>query len=101
MKIYRGKNCGEKFVAALDNEYNQRSRRLNTITPLIMRPKDETIFKQATVCSICLKQIDQKETKVMDHDHISGAFRGAAHSDCNINAILHKKMIVYMHNAKR
>ena len=53
--------------------------RLNTITPLIMRPEDETTFKQDTVCSICLEQFDQKETKVMDHDHISGAFRGAAH----------------------
>ena len=85
--MYRRKNCGEKFVAALDNDYNQRSHRLNTIIPLIMRPEDETTFKQATVFSICLEQFDQNETKFMDHDYISGAFRGAAHSDCNINAI--------------
>lgn len=90
-KQYRGENCAEKFIDALDNEYNIRSHRLNTNVPKIVRPEDEIKIRETNICSICLKKLNKFEKKAIDHDHITGEFRGLAHSDCNVNAKLQKK----------
>ena len=41
----------------------------------------------ATVCYLCNKAFgkDHGLLKVRDHDHRTGAYRGAAHQKCNIN----------------
>ena len=41
-------------------------------------------------------------TKVRDHCHLTGAYRGACHSICNLNKINNKdiKIPVFFHNLK-
>ena len=41
-----------------------------------------------------------KIKKVRDHDHIAGKYRGAAHSNCNINLKLTKKVPIIFHNLR-
>ena len=53
---------------------------------VIKRNKYET---GKSSCIICKQDLDD-ETKVRDHCHLSGKFRGAAHNGCNLNYKLPK-----------
>ena len=46
------------------------------------RVKDFKEFRKQTKCKRCNKTFMKKD-KVIDHDHITGKYRGAAHSSCN------------------
>ena len=48
-----------------------------------MTKKDEEDFKNDNICRFCEKNF--KCDKVRDHCHLTGNFRGPAHSICNIN----------------
>ncbi len=59
---------------------------------IIMTHEDEKIFRCAKNCYLCKKSFskavdsiidDDDDVKVRDHDHLTGAYRGAAHSKCN------------------
>ena len=63
---------------------------------LIMSVEDEKNDKGW----ICEKVFTDKDEKVRDHDHITEIFRGAAHSDCNINLKLTKKGPILIHNLR-
>ena len=67
---------------------------------LIMSTADWQAFNQAHTCWICGLPFDPRimEDKVRDHDHLSGKFRGGAHSICNLK--LHKsfKIPIFLHN---
>lgn len=52
-------------------------------------------------CHICGETIDElTDKKVLDHDHITGQYRGAAHNSCNLNYQYPKFLNVYFHNGK-
>ena len=48
-----------------------------------MSEEEELQFEQAEECWLCEKPLD--DTKVRDHDHLTGKYRGAAQNICNIN----------------
>lgn len=103
VKIYRGEKCAKSFLEALDAEYEKIKDKLNNVAPMLLTRADEIKFSETETCSICLKDLsanDPQNPTVADHDHISGVFRGAAHSQCNIQCRQQKRIIVYMHNAK-
>ena len=55
-----------------------------------MSREDQVKFQNATECSICSEVLG--EDRVCDHDHVSGAFCGAAHNRCNFQyRLLEKK----------
>ena len=62
--------------------------------------KEEQDFQKATVCHICDNPLDNDEDddKVRDHCHLTGRYRGAAHSQCNLNYVLPKFYPVIFHN---
>ena len=65
-----------------------------------MSVEDEKIFQSSNICWICNKLSMDKDKKVRDHDHIIGKYRGSAHSNCNINLKLTKKVLVIFHNLR-
>ena len=67
---------------------------------LIMSEEEEHLFQQSNSCWICEKLIDQDNEKVINHCHVTGKFRGAAHWSCNINLQLTKKVPVIFHNLR-
>ncbi|XP_011858562.1 PREDICTED: uncharacterized protein LOC105556097, partial [Vollenhovia emeryi] len=42
-------------------------------------------FRSATHCHICEKPFAQGDDRVRDHCHLTGQYRGPAHSNCNLN----------------
>ena len=56
--------------------------------PIVMTPEDTIDFKEATHCYICHEMMGVD--RVRDHDHVNGKYRGAAHSDCNLQFRLRK-----------
>ena len=81
--------CGDKIRDILKDEKK-----------MIITKKQEVEFQNATICHICEKPIGN-ETKVRDHDHITGLYRGCAHQSCNVN-FNHKnfQIPVFFHNLK-
>ena len=57
--------------------------------------KDGTPYKAAEP-----KNVLFPECKVRDHCHITGEYRGAAHSSCNLKARTNYKVPVFIHNLK-
>ena len=46
--------------------------------------QEEVQFEQAEECWLCENPLE--DTKVRDHDHLTGKYRGAAHNICNIQS---------------
>ena len=63
---------------------------------LTMSVKDEEKFQLSNECRICNKLFTEEGKKVRDHDHITGRYRGSAHS----NLKLTKKVPVIFHNLR-
>ena len=55
----------------------------NTKKDIIMTDEDEENYKDDNICRFCEKEI--LYNKVRDHCHLTGDYRGPAHSECNIN----------------
>ena len=55
----------------------------NTNKDIIMTDKDEEDYRNDNICRFCEKNIESD--KVRDHCHLTGKYRGPAHSKCNIN----------------
>ena len=55
----------------------------NTKKDIIMKQKDEEDYRNGKNCRFCEKEI--LSDKVRDHCHLTGKYRGLAHSKCNIN----------------
>ena len=53
-------------------------------------------YRKATDCHICFKPL--VDSKVRDHCHCSGLYRGAAHSMCNLRYKIPKYIPVVFHN---
>ena len=63
-----------------------------------MRPEEEEQFQQSKVCWLCEEPFI--EGKVRDHDHLTGQYRGPAHSKCNIRVKQNQSSFVpmFFHN---
>ena len=55
----------------------------NTKKDIIMTQEDEEDYRNNNICQFCEKQIESD--KVRDHCHLTGKYRGPAHSICKIN----------------
>ena len=99
-KVRHGQDCTEWFlreVIALEQlclEWLFKDERM------IFTPADRREFDKATMCYLCHKAFTDYPTmkKVRDHDHLTGKYRGAAHSHCNIQMRKMYKIPVFFHN---
>ena len=120
IKIYRGKMTIQKFMKDMlvEVEYCQEVVKTHFTKPLKMTEKDEESFQNMKECHICkkpfgmdedgvrnvggknIKKVQIKNVKVRDHCHVTGKYRGAAHTICNLNFKLTDKIPVVFHNLK-
>jgi hypothetical protein len=97
----------EKYVKYLYNKFETHPK------DMIFTDEDIINYHNSTHCHICEGELDKlpngykppktppkitPERKVRDHCHITGKYRGAAHSFCNLNYRLPKFYPVIMHN---
>ena len=69
--------------------------------------KENKSYKEQKTCHICEEKFckdkdDENYTnrkKIKDHCHYTGKFRGAAHSNCNLNYKVLKYIPIIIHNA--
>ena len=102
--VLRGENVMSEFIERLISDVAQLKQYLRNIVK--MKPlsaEQRTEFDSATTCHICRRVFMESDRRVRDHDHITGAYRGAAHASCNLNYRLHvskTKITVFIHNLR-
>ena len=84
--LYRGKNAVFKFIQSIFNEYSYCKSiiKKHFNKKLIMSVEEGEKFEKTEICWICNKLIEN-DNKVRDHCHITGKYRGAAHSNCELH----------------
>lgn len=104
-KSFTGPNCVEWFVNELFEIAKKVYPVLNQYRLLPHSTLEDRIkFQNATICHICKEPFrmtfekDDPKRKVRDHCHLTGKFRGAAHSDCNLMYQVTKVLPVVFHN---
>ena len=80
-----GSKCIIDMIWSLKRLAKKCTDEMQKNEPMIYGEEDKKKFCNATTCHICNKEFKDGEKRVRDHDHKTGKFRGAAHSDCNVN----------------
>ena len=65
-----------------------------------MSKKEQNDFKSAKLGQICNKEYNNEDVPVRDHCHVTGKYRGSAHTDCNSSYRLTNKTCVIFHNLR-
>ena len=99
-ELYRAKgdeNIGEKFVEMLEKDIRQILQKHNLSKKMDpLTKKEQKDFDSAKVCWICQKALGRKRAR--DHDHFTGKYRGAAHTNCNLQFKKPDFVPVFFHN---
>ena len=86
VEIYRGEQPIRKFMEKMLDEvkYCQHIIKTKFNKPLRMTKEDEEAFQTADECHICNQKYTTMDSRVRDHCHITGIYRGSAHQECNL-----------------
>ena len=77
-------SCTKWFVNKMFTLEKIASKYFKTNLELEMSQEEEVQLEQAEECWLCENPLD--DTKVRDHDHLTGKYRGAANNICNIQS---------------
>ena len=93
-------NIPRLFIESLEKDIKEIYNKFKKPKKMVMTREDRINYKKATHCHICEKEIKYEDLyrKVRDHCHLTGKFRGAAHSICNLKYRLPKFYPVIFHN---
>ena len=99
---HTGPDVVKWFLENLEQRASELVTGLKNFEPLCMTEEDWIRFNQANKCWICEHPFDQRfpELKVRDHDHLTGQYRGAAHSICNLQLQQRIQIPVFFHNLR-
>ena len=89
-------NIGRVFVDCLEKDIRKVYQESKCKKGMRITRKEERDFQSETVCHICEKLLNND--KVRDHCHLTGRYRGAAHSKCNLVYKLPDFYPVIFHN---
>ena len=103
VRSYAGENSMHQLLEALAVDSEVMETIVNNHLPYVAQEGDHEDYKAARRCHICEKKfVSDKDKKVLDHDHMTGKYRGAAHSSCNacFSSSKYYKIPVVFHNLK-
>ena len=80
--LYRGPNAMQHLFECLIKEEVEICKILEQTKPLSLSYQEERDFQTTNDCHICEQPLGTD--RVRDHDHLTGAYRGAAHNQCNL-----------------
>ena len=102
-KKFSGENFMLEFMRFLFDLAEKCVAEMQKNERMVMTREDWRNYSKATTCHICGECFDcenKAREKVRDHDHLTGKFRGAAHSCCNINYFSNRYLPIFIHNLK-
>jgi len=80
----RDKDCVAWFAEELRILAHNVKSILSANVPMEFTRDDLEKFNNATHCHVCEKPFAPDDTRIRDHCHLTGRFRGSAHSNCNL-----------------
>ena len=102
--LYRGEDCMERFCITINKIKNEIMEKMKENKPIQWSAKQKEEHKKAKYCFLCNGKFDNNDpakTKVADHCHFTGVYRGAAHNKCNLDyCFKYFKIPVFFHNLK-
>ena len=99
LKMYRGKDCVEKFVEYIEEEVKRLYKTFPQQLIIALADVQKRGHETAGKCHICLKEFNNPKNKnVRDHCHYTGLYRGAAHNNCNLEYKMPDYILIVFHN---
>ena len=98
-RSFRGERCVTWFVEELfDLAHRAKQVFLENMAMPTFTPNDLHEFLNATHCHICKGRFHHEEQRVRDHCHLTGRYRGPAHSRCNLHYKNAFVIPIFFHN---
>ena len=94
LRTYTGKDAMDVFISWLE----EHVKAIANIEPkdMIFTEEDKKQFNKSRICWICNESF--KDSKVRDHCHYTGRYRGPACNSCNLKYRKPKSIPVFFHN---
>ncbi|XP_041377440.1 uncharacterized protein LOC121389858 [Gigantopelta aegis] len=99
LKKFSGEHAAHHFMESILADYEEIKEILEDPVPVRLTQWDKQLIECTTVCYLCGDEIEHD--RHIDHDHLTGEFRGVCHSYCNVNYKECKFVPVVCHNASR
>ena len=99
IKTFFGVNCVKQFLREMVNNAMKIDNIIHYVRPMAKLTEAQVFeYNESFTCHICEKVIEEGDVKVRDHCHISGMYRGPAHSPCNLNYKIPNHINIFFHN---
>ncbi|KYN08269.1 hypothetical protein ALC62_00752 [Cyphomyrmex costatus] len=98
-RFHRDNNCISWFADELKNLTHSVQSVISTNVPMDFTQDDWRKFNSATHCHVCEKPFMKDDTRARDYCHLTGRYRGPAHSNCNLNYKDSRCIPVVFHNS--
>ena len=100
VKVHTGEDSVDWLLEHLKEEEENILKIFDAYQGMNLSEEEQKQFEEATQCYLCHNEFTPKNIKVRDHDHLTGAYRGAAHNSCNLKLRQQYKIPVFFHNFK-
>jgi hypothetical protein len=97
-KSRRGLDCVNWFCTELYKIFLLVQPMFRGKVPMQLTNEEEELFQRTERCHICSSPFSDLDVKCRDHNHLTGKFRGAAHTNCNLRFQESRVVPVIFHN---
>ncbi|KYN11062.1 hypothetical protein ALC57_16794 [Trachymyrmex cornetzi] len=98
-RFRRGNDCVAWFTEELRSLAHRLKDIVSANVPMeaLLKQQWET-YRSATRCHICEKPFAPDDTRIRDHCHLTGRYRGPTHLNCNLNYKISYFIPIVFHN---